>query len=99
MLQNWNYAKLSKAVKEAGGPERYVEMLKHSGKMEMLPWVGISAVSASVITAVTLKVIEYHKTKNKRTQENVEYTKKELLKGIKEYDSTPKDERSDEEIN
>lgn len=41
MVQNWDYAELSKAAKAAGGPEKYVEMLeltsKAAGKMEMLP--------------------------------------------------------------
>ena len=43
MAQNWDYTELSKAVKAAGGPEKYVEMLeiasKEAGKMEMLPWL------------------------------------------------------------
>lgn len=52
MAQNWDYAELSKAAKVAGGPEKYVEMLelasKEAGKMEMLPWLVVAAVGASL---------------------------------------------------
>lgn len=61
MAQNWDYAELSKAAKAAGGPEKYVEMLerasKEAGKMEMLPWVGVAAVGASLLTAATIKIV------------------------------------------
>lgn len=63
MAQNWDYAELSKAAKAAGGPEKYVEMLelvsKEAGKMEMLPWLGVAAVGASLLTAATIKVVDY----------------------------------------
>lgn len=55
MAQNWDYAELSKDAKVAGGPEKYVEMLelasKEAGKMEMLPWLGVAAVGASLLAA------------------------------------------------
>ena len=58
MAQNWDYAELSKAAKAAGGPEKYVEMLelvsKEAGKMEMLPWLGVAAVGASLLSAATI---------------------------------------------
>lgn len=57
MAQNWDYAELSKDAKVAGGPEKYVEMLelasKEAGKMEMLPWLGVAAVGASLLAAAT----------------------------------------------
>ena len=57
MGQKWDYAELSKAAKIAGGPEKYVEMLesasKDEGRMEMLPWIGVAAVGASLLTAAT----------------------------------------------
>lgn len=75
MTQNWDYAELSKAAKAAGGPEKYVEMLecasRDAGKMEMLPWVGVAAVGASLLTTTAIKVVNYFKikeaTKSKRT--------------------------------
>ena len=64
MAQNWDYAELSKAAKAAGGPEKYVEMLERAsrdaGKMEMLPWVGVGAVGASLLTVATVKVKAVH---------------------------------------
>ena len=69
MAQNWDYAELSKAAKAAGGPEKYVEMLelvsKEAGKMEMLPWLGVAAVGASLLTAATIKVVDYFKSRNR----------------------------------
>ncbi len=32
MVQNWDYAELSKAAKAAGGPEKYVELLEQVNK-------------------------------------------------------------------
>ncbi len=91
MAQNWDYAELSKAAKMAGGPEKYVEMLetasRDAGKMEMLPWIGVAAVGASLLTAATMKVIDYFKTKNSKNKEAIEIAKQEIIDGIKEYDA------------
>lgn len=99
MAQNWDYAELSKAAKMAGGPEKYVEMLetasRDSGKMEMLPWIGVAAVGASLLTAATMKVIDYFKSKNSKNNEDIEVAKQEIIKGIKEYDA--EHENADEE--
>lgn len=88
MAQNWDYAELSKAAKAAGGPEKYVEMLelasKKAGKSEMLPWVGI----AVVVTAASIEVINYFKSKKKSRQKEIDLAKEEIIKGIKEYDET-----------
>ena len=54
MVEKWNYAELSKAAKLAGDPEKYVDMLeeasKAAGRTEMLPWVGVAAAGASLLT-------------------------------------------------
>lgn len=53
MAQKWDYAELSKAAKQAGGPEKFVEMLeaasKKSGKIEddTLAWCNSSCDSCS----------------------------------------------------
>ncbi len=43
---SWDYAELSKAAKDAGGPEKLMDMLVDSGKdighKDMLPVVGIA---------------------------------------------------------
>ena len=91
MAQNWDYAELSKAAKAAGGPEKYVEMLerasREAGKMEMLPWVGVAAVGASLLTVATVKVIDYFKSKKRQNQEDIEAAKQEIIAGIKAYDA------------
>ena len=100
MAQNWDYAELSKAAKAAGGPEKYVEMLerasKEAGKMEMLPWVGVAAVGASLLTAATIKIVDYFKSRNTNNLE-IEIAKEELIKGIKEYDAAHLDEEGGNE--
>ena len=99
MAQNWDYAELSKAAKMAGGPEKYVEMLetasRDSGKMEMLPWIGLAAVGASLLTVATMKVIDYYKSKNSKNKKAIEVSKQEIIEGIKEYDA--EHENADEE--
>ena len=91
MAQTWDYAELSKAAKAAGGPEKYVEMLERAsrdaGKMDMLPWVGVAAVGASLLTVATIKVIDYFKSKKKQSQEDIEAAKQEIIAGIKAYDA------------
>ena len=92
MAKNWSYAKLSKDAKAAGGPEKYVEMLKldskGAGKLEMLPWLGVAAVGSSLLTVVTIKVIDYFKSKKKKNEAEIAKAKEEIIKGIKEYDAT-----------
>ena len=91
MAQNWDYAELSKAAKVAGGPEKYVEMLERAsrdaGKMEMLPWVGVAAVGASLLTVAAVKVVDFFKSKKLQNQEDIEAAKQEIIAGIKAYDA------------
>ena len=53
MSVNWNYAKLSKEAKNAGGPEKFVETIELSprqqGSEDMLPVVTIAFVSGSFL--------------------------------------------------
>lgn len=87
MAQKWDYAELSKAAKAAGGPEKYVELLekasKDAGKMEMAPWIGVAAIGASLLTAATIKVVDYFKSKKKNNADEIEMAKEEIVKGIK----------------
>ncbi len=91
MAQNWDYAELSKAAKAAGGPEKYVDMLKqasrNAGKMEMLPWVGVAAVGASLLTVEAIKIVDHFKFKKRQNQEEIEKAKQEIIEGIKAYDA------------
>ena len=91
MAQDWDYAELSKAAKVAGGPEKYVEMLERAsrdaGKMDMLPWVGVAAVGASLLTVAAVKVVDYFNLKKRQNQEDIEAAKQEIIAGIKAYDA------------
>ena len=91
MAQDWDYAELSKAAKVAGGPEKYVEMLERASrdaaKMEMLPWVGVAAVGASLLTVAAVKVVDCFKSKKRQNQEDIEAAKQEIIAGIKAYDA------------
>ena len=91
MAQDWDYAELSKAAKVAGGPEKYVEILERAsrdaGKMEMLPWVGVAAVGASLLTVAAVKVVDFFKSKKRQNQEDIEAAKQEIIAGIKAYDA------------
>ena len=101
MAQNWDYAELSKVAKAAGGPEKYVELLekasKDAGKMEMAPCIGVAAIGASLLTAATIKVVDYFKSKKKNNEAEIEKAKEEIIKGIKEYDATHPDEEGGNE--
>jgi hypothetical protein len=92
MAQNWNYADLSKAAKAAGGPENYVKMLeldsKKAGKIEMIPWICLSAVGSSLLTVAILKFINYYNLKKKQNQDKIEMRKEEIINGIDEFDAT-----------
>ena len=81
MAQNWDYAELSKAAKTAGGPEK-----------QMAPWIGFAAIGASLLTAATIKVVDYFKYKKKNNAAEIKKAKEEIIKGIKEYDATHPDE-------
>ena len=101
MKQNWDYAKLSKAAKEAGGPKKYVDLLesasKKAGKMEMLPWIGIAAIGSSLLTVTTIKVANYIKSKKTATQNEIELAKEDLLSSTKGSDTThTKEEKNSE---
>lgn len=90
MAQKWDYAELSKAAKMEGGPEKYVEILesasKDAGKTEMLSWIGVAAVGASLLTAATIKVADYFKSKRAQNQQAIDTAKREIIAGIKAYD-------------
>ena len=55
--------------------------------MEMLPWVGVAAVGASLLTVAAVKVVDYFKSKKRQNQEDIEAAKQEIIAGIKAYDA------------
>lgn len=86
----WDYAELSKAAKEVGGPEKLMDVLVESGKdvghREMLPLVGIAVVVGALGYAGIIKLVEFFKKKGELLPEEVEKAKKELIQGIEKYD-------------
>ena len=96
MARDWDYAELSKAARVAGGPEKYVDMLeqasKYEGKMEMLPWLGAAIVGTSLLTAATMKAVDYFKSKKKKNKAEIEKAKEKIINGIKACDDTCPDE-------
>lgn len=53
----------------------------------MDPWIGIAAIGASLLTAATIKVVDYFKSKKKNDTAEIEKAKDEIINGIKEYDA------------
>lgn len=60
----------------------------------MLPWIGVAAVGASLLTAATIKVVDYFKSKRAQNQEAIEIAKQEIVEGIKAYDAEQKFDNS-----
>ena len=92
----WDYAELSKAAKEAGGPEKLMDLLieagKDSGHKEMLPVVGIALGLGALGYAGISKLVKLFRNKKKISPEAVEAAKAELIKGIEEYDASHAEE-------
>lgn len=88
----WNYAELSKAAKEAGGPEHLIGLLIESGKdaghKEMLPLVGIAFGLGALGYAGISKLVSFFNKKKKISPEAVEAAKTELIQGINDYDAS-----------
>lgn len=92
-MKTWNYANLSKLAKANGGPEELVDKLVNSGKLQMLPWVGI-AFGCGI--AATKLVQHFRRLKAKSTTE-LEAAKQEVIQGIKEYDAAHNEESEDKQ--
>lgn len=46
--------------------------------MEMLPWIGAATVGASLVTAATIKVVDYFKSKKKKNEIEIAKAKEKL---------------------
>lgn len=93
---SWDYAELSKAAKEVGGPEKLMDLLieagKNSGHKEMLPVVGIAIGVGALGYAGISKLVKFFKKNEEISPEKVEVAKAELIKGIQEYDAAHTEE-------
>ena len=97
---SWEYAELSKAASKAGGANKYVETLiqsgKHTGRIQMLPFILLAIPIGMKIEDLYSKYKEYRKEKNME----VEVAKKKLIDEINELDSAGGNEcRNDVGIN
>ena len=82
-MKTWDYANLSKLAKANGGPEELVDKLVNSGKLQMLPWVGVAFGCGIVVT----KLVQYFKQLKAKSGAELEAAKKEIVQGIKDYDA------------
>ena len=99
MGADWDYAKLSKAAKEVGGPEELINVIieaaKDTGHKEMLPVVGIALGIGALGYAGISELVKYFKKKKKISPKAVDAAKSELIQGIKEYDAAHPEENVD----
>ena len=99
MAQKWGLCRIIKGDHVAGGPEKYVELLekasKDAGKWRWHLGIVLRQIGASLLTAATIKVVDYFKSKKKNNADEIEMAKEEIVKGIKEYDATTHPEEAE----
>ena len=90
-MNDWNYAELSKSAKDAGGPEKFVELLEQSsrqqGRKEMLPWIAVISLGASLFTVGLMKINNDLKTRKESKKKEIKKIETKLIEEIEEYDS------------
>lgn len=91
-MKKWEYAELSHMAKLNGGPDNLVKKLINSGKLKMLPWVGVAFVGGIVVD----KGVGYLMEKKKQHDAEVEAAKQALIQGINEYDAAHPDDQDEE---
>ena len=91
-MKKWEYAELSHMAKLNGGPDKLVKKLINSGKLKMLPWVGVAFVGGIVVD----KGLDYLMEKKKQHDAEVEVAKQALIQGINEYDAAHPNDQDEE---
>ena len=87
-MKTWDYANLSKLAKANGGPEELVDKLINSGKLQMLPWIGVAFGCGIVAT----KLVQHFKKLKDKSAAELEAAKQEVIQGIKDYDAAQVEE-------
>lgn len=87
-MKTWDYADLSVLAKANGGPEALVDKLVNSGKVKMLPWLGV----AFGFGAIALKLWQYFKQLKAKSTAELEAAKQEIIQGIRAYDDAHDEE-------
>lgn len=98
MSKDWNYAKLSKEAKLAGGPEKLITKIRDyylqegitKGRKQMNPVIGVVLLGGIAVGVGGNKLYEYIKNKKKNdddilTEEEVIEAEEQLLKEIQEH--------------
>lgn len=97
---SWDYAELSKAAKEAGGPEQFVDGLadvsKAEGRAEMKLLIGYAIGFGIGVGIGISRLTSYIKMKRAEAQAVVEAAKEKLVKEIEEYDAVHSDDEENE---
>lgn len=93
-MKTWDYANLSKLAKANGGPEELVDKLVNSGKLQMLPWIGIAFGCGIVVT----KLVQHFKRLKAKSATELESAKQEVIQGIKDYDTAHNEEIENNQI-
>ena len=75
-MKTWDYANLSKLAKANGGPEELVDKLVNSGKLQMLPWIGVAFGCGIAAT----KLVQYFKRLKAKSTAELEAAKQEIIR-------------------
>lgn len=106
---SWNYADLSHAAKECGGPEALMRIIEgrgfqegiKRGKIQMIPIMFLVLAGSVAITVAVQnreKIVSFYETRlRKITREECEAAKDTLIQGIKEYDENHPEEKPADE--
>lgn len=102
---SWNYADLSHAAKECGGPEALMRIIEDRGFQEGIKRGRIQTVLILAgPVAVTFviknweKIVSFFEAKRKKiTRKECEAAKDTLIQGIKEYDENHPEEKPADE--
>lgn len=98
----WDYAKLSKAAKSVGGPEKLVNTIfskgVSNGRKSMAPWLLVAGAAGALIYKEIDKVVRYFNEKEEESNEELEKAKQELIDGINEYDEKNKNEEDEDKL-
>ena len=96
---SWDYAEMSKAAKEMGGPEKYADSLVQSGRQEMIPCLILMVAGTFLVTKFGAKIKNFFKSKWVSKSEAT-VARKAIVEGINKYDEDHENvdcEENDEE--
>ena len=104
MGKDWPYAKMSHEASEAGGPEKWVEMIKHDAyengaedmQEKMMLWVYVAAGVGALTTFLAQKVKNHIEKKKEEKQKRADSAKEATEKIIEYMAEEKEDDRTGE---